>query len=109
MAKPSVQWKQMERYVAKVFGGERRGAYTGGTEGGRSDIIHPHFSIEVKLLGSPGYADLLAACRQSEDNADSELHEPLAVVKRKGRRLEDTLVVQRLPTFAAWRLGDVEK
>ena len=98
-------WKDFERRIAAIFGGKRRGAYVANEEGGKSDIIHPHYSIECKLLGAPTYSAMLAACRQAEDNADSPLHEPVAVVKRKNARMKDSLVVMRLETFREWRLS----
>ncbi len=61
---PDAAWKAFERRVARLFGGKRRGPDVGGSEGGRSDVIAPGWSIEVKLLGRPGYADLLGAARQ---------------------------------------------
>jgi len=96
-------WKQWERTVAKIFGGVRRGPDTRGEQGGKTDIIHPHFAIECKLLGAPGYADMLAACKQAEANAGPG-QEPVAVIKRKNKRIEDALVVMRLPVFRDWRL-----
>ena len=98
-------WKAWERTVAAIFGGTRRGADTRGPDAGKSDVIHSHFSIECKLLGAPGYADLLAACRQAEANAEPG-QEPIAIVKRKNKRVEDALVVYRLPVFEAWRIGE---
>jgi hypothetical protein len=95
---PDKAWKAWERRVAKLFGGIRRGADTRGEDGGKTDVIHDHWAIEVKLLGSPGYADLLAACKQAEENA-KEGQEPVAVVKRKNKQDVDALVVQRLETF----------
>lgn len=98
-------WKAWERTVAGFFGGTRRGPDTRGIDGGKTDVIHPHFAIECKLLGAPSYSDLLAACRQAEENAQPG-QEPVAVVKRKNKRVEDALVVYRLPVFRDWRLGE---
>lgn len=99
---PDAAWKAWERRVAAFFGGRRRGAYTGSRrDGGKSDVIARGFSIEAKLLGRPGYADLLDAARQAERAADpTEL--PVAVVKRKRAEDADALVVLRLETFLAW-------
>ena len=101
-------WKAWERTVAKIFGGKRRGAYTGDGKEGKSDIVHPHYSIECKLLSRSGHAHILDACHQSEDNADSALHEPIAIVKRKGDAPNDALVCMRLETFREWRLSPGE-
>ena len=98
---PDAGWKAFERRVAALFGGRRRGAYTGGREGGRSDVIALGFSIECKLLGRPSYADLLEAARQAERAAGpTEL--ALAIVKRKRAEDADSLVVMRLETFLGW-------
>ena len=99
---PDAAWKAWERRVAALFGGRRRGADTGDARrGGRSDVIAPGWSIEVKLLGRPGYADLLESARQAEQAAGpAEL--PIAVVKRKRAHDEDALVVLRLPVFLDW-------
>jgi hypothetical protein len=96
-------WKAFERRIAKVFGGERRGADYGDGRGGKNDIIHPHWSVECKLLGRAGYADLLKAVRQAE-LASEDGQEPVAVVKLKNQHDADALVVYRLETFRAWRL-----
>lgn len=98
-------WKQLERDVAREFGGQRRGAYTGSaSEGGRSDIIHDAWSIECKLRARPTMAEIEAAVRQAEAAAEPG-QEPVAIIKRKGGKLEDALVVQRLATFRDWRLS----
>ena len=94
-------WKAWESRVARIFGGRRRGPDTRGPDGGRSDVVHRFWSPEVKLLGRPGYADLLAACHQAEANRGP--HQcPVAVVKRKRARDSDALVVLRLETFRDW-------
>lgn len=103
-SKHGTGWKAFERRIAEVFGGERRGAYTGANGQGKTDVIHDHFAIECKLLGAPGWAHMLAAAKQAEANAEPG-QEPVAVVKRKNARDSDTLVVMRLETFREWRLG----
>ncbi|MCH6552093.1 MAG: hypothetical protein IH804_08795 [Planctomycetes bacterium] len=65
--------------------------------------MHPHYAIEVKLLGRPNYCDLLAAARQAEKNAGED-QEPIAVLKRKYDRDSEALVIMRLETFRDWRL-----
>lgn len=98
---PDKGWKQFERRVAKLFGAKRRGASTGnGHDGGKTDVIHPRFGIECKLLGRPAWSHFLAAVRQAEENM--ELGQiPIAVVKKTRARDEDTLVVLRLAIFLA--------
>ena len=94
-------WKAFERRIAAFVGGKRRGADTRDERGGKSDVIHPHFAIECKLLSRPSFGLMLDACHQAERNA--ELHqEPLAIVKRKGDRDDDALVCMRLSTWREW-------
>ncbi len=102
---PDAAWKAFERAVAAIFGGERRGPDTRGVESGKTDVIHSHFAIECKLLGAPGWSQILAATKQAEVNAEPG-QEPIAVVKRKNARMADTLVVMRLERFREWRLSD---
>jgi hypothetical protein len=92
-------WKAWERRVAAIFGGKRRGAYTGTTRGGKSDIIKTGWSIECKLLSRPGFADLLAAALQAEANAEQPTDIPIGVIKRKGDFDTQALVVMRLERF----------
>jgi hypothetical protein len=95
-------WKAFERRVAALFGGQRRGAYTGSGRQGKSDIIKPGWSIECKLYREPDYDTLLGAARQAERNAERPGDIPVAVVKRKGGRDDNALVVMRLETFQAF-------
>jgi hypothetical protein len=99
-------WKAWERRVAAIFGGQRRGAYTGTTRGGKSDIIKPGWAIECKLLSRPSFADLLAAALQAERNAEQPSDIPVAVVKRKGDEITQALVVMRLETFREFFVED---
>ena len=98
---PDAAWKAWERRVASVFGGHRRGPDTRSSDGGRCDVVHEFWAPEVKLLGRPGYADLLSAAQQAERNAGP--HQcPVAVVKKKRAEDLDGLVVFRLETFREW-------
>lgn len=92
-------WKAYERRLATIFGGTRRGAYTGDGNHGKSDIIKPGWSIEAKLYTNPTFDVLLQAARQAERNAESPSDIPVAVVKRKGGRDDNAIVVMRLETF----------
>jgi len=94
-------WKAFERRIAKKTGGQRRGADYGDREGGKNDIIHDAFSIECKLLARPSYQQMLDACRQSEAAATSA-QMPVAIVKRKRDRDDDTLVIMRLEEWERW-------
>jgi len=96
---PEPAWKDFERRIARVFGGKRRGAGTS-TEGkGKTDVFAPGWAIECKLLSRPAFADLLNAARQAEANADSPTDIPVAILKRKGDRDANALVVIRLERF----------
>lgn len=94
-------WKEWERIVARKIFGDRRGAYTGGVRGGKTDIIHPILAAECKLLKAPTVAAVMEACRQAEDNAEPG-QVPIAFVKRKGDIWADGLVVMRMEVFSKW-------
>jgi len=97
----NASWKEFERRVARDLGGQRRGADTGGVRGGKTDIIHPFFGVECKLLGRVGLADILNACVQAELN--SEPHQiPIAVVKKKHGRMDDCVVAMRYNVWREW-------
>ena len=94
-------WKAWERRVAKLFGGQRRGADYGDSRGGKNDIIVAGFSIEVKLLKRPTYQQMFDACVQAESSAENIIDIPIAIVKKnkQGLKDKDALVVMRLETF----------
>jgi len=98
-------WKQFERRVAKALGAgdptvRRRGPDTSDEDGGKTDIIHPAWGVECKLLAR-GNQHILDACRQAERNA-SETQTPIAIVKRKRDRDSDAVVAMRFKTWLAW-------
>jgi hypothetical protein len=99
-------WKAFERRVAQVFGGQRRGAYTGNGRQGKADIIKAGWSIECKLYSNPDYDTLLEAARQAEKNAEQPGDIPVAVVKRLRGRDDNALVVMRLETFREFFVND---
>jgi hypothetical protein len=101
-------WKAFERRIARIFGGQRRGAYTGNGNQGKTDIVAPGWAIECKLLSRPGYQDLLNAACQAEANGDPG-DIPVAIVKRKGELDKDSLVVMRLDTFKEFFINEVQK
>ena len=94
-------WKAFERRIARVLGGARRGAYTGGSAGGKTDIVHDAWGVECKLLARSGHADILSACRQAEANSNPPLT-PIAIVKRKNDRDQDSIVAMRLEVWLEW-------
>lgn len=101
---PDAAWKAWERRIASRIGGRRRGCDVGGTNGGKDDVIHPHFSVQCKLLGRPNFSDCLGAAKQAERDAKPH-QEPVAIVKRKRSLDVDALVVMRLETWLDWHGG----
>jgi len=102
MATASGTWKNLERYVAKMFGVER---YSKRGQGEKTpDVIAVAnlkstvvFSIECKLRGrAPGV--LNAALDQARTNA-RDSHIPIACFKPKGGRFDDVIVGMRLSDF----------
>ena len=102
-------WKAWERRVASVLGGKRRGPQTSEEGAGLSDIKDvppitveiPSMSVECKLLGAPGFMQILAATKQAEDAAEPG-QMPIAFVKKKFTHDKDALVVIRLEVFEAF-------
>jgi len=92
-------WKAWERRAAAVFGGKRRGAYTGDGNAGKTDIIVDGWGVEVKLLSRPTYQQMFNACVQAETNREKDTDIPIAIVKKKGARDNDALVIMRLEQF----------
>ena len=101
MGKPPTSWKAFELRIAKVFKGERRGAYVSDGKKGKTDVIAEGFAIECKLLKRPTFGQMESACRQAETNADNATDIPIAIVKKNGRGIPDNnaLVIMRLETF----------
>ena len=101
MAKPPASWKAFELRISRLIGGKRRGAYVSDGTQGKSDIILDGFSIECKLLKQAGWQKILDACRQAENNRESELEIPIAIIKKNSRGIpdKDSIVAMRLETF----------
>lgn len=97
---PTKTWKAFERFVAKKLGGLRRGAYTGGTHGGKSDVILNGFSIECKLHASVTHGLIQTAIDEAEVQRDNEDDFAIAVVKPNGGFKHHTLVCMRIDEFA---------
>ena len=111
-------WKQLERRIAKMFGGKRRGPDFGGKDGGKNDIIAEGWSIEVKLRSRPSWTVVKEAVAQAEKAADVEcVHDnlvgaghlssfigeiPIAIIKQKYMNDGDAIVAMRLETFMEW-------
>ena len=100
MATPK-SWKNVERFVCRALGGDRRGANTGfGTVGeGKSDCVGVDASVEVKLNARPSFQFMVDACKQAEDAREESWHPAFAVIKKKGSKKKDTLVCFRWEEF----------
>jgi hypothetical protein len=86
-------WKEVERRIARELGGERVGIL------GREDVRHDRYSVEVKTrLELPAF--LKGAYGQAQSNA-AEGKVPLLVLKEKGKRFADCLVILRFADFPA--------
>jgi hypothetical protein len=99
---PTKTWKTVELKLAKILGGQRRGAdfrdkFSGG---GKSDIILDGFSIEVKHGKKMGWSLLLHALAQADINKDHEDDIPVAILHPEGMKYEDSLVTLKLSDFA---------
>lgn len=107
---PTKTWKSIEAKVAAVFGMKRRGADYGDANGGKTDATNvdgsesARWGLEVKHSKRPAFQLMLDACRQAE-SAALDGQEPVVVIHRERDGIMDCLVVQRLETFADWRLG----
>jgi hypothetical protein len=102
-------WKAVERRIALYFPkGRRRGADYRGEQGGKTDIIAPGWSIEVKQSKRPTYGLMCEAVAQAERNRVNPADIPVAVIHRQGDRYGDSLVIMRLEEFAAHFIGQTE-
>ena len=98
-------WKQAERRIAAILGGERV-PVSGRGRGCAPDIEHPTLSVEVKTRSKlPGWIE--DAMRQAE--AASEVDErhfelphktPVTILHNDRRPYRDALVLIRLSEFA---------
>ena len=94
----SKTWKQAERTIASLLGGERV-PITGRTRGSAPDVEHKVLSIEVKHWQKlPNW--LHDAMEQAEMSAkDGQL--PTVILHEKGTKYEDCLTVLRLSDIIA--------
>ncbi len=75
---PDAAWKAWERTVARIFGGQRRGADTRGPEGGKIDVIHSVTGhLNPALCGAAGAGDLVSGQGARPAKATSALPRPL--------------------------------
>ena len=99
---PNSQWKQTERFVASVLGGQRV-PVTGRQRGDVPDIAHPRYSIEVKRRSSVGaFPKWLTTAIEQADAANKDgCKTPLVVIEHAhgSGRLKDHNVMLRLSDF----------
>jgi hypothetical protein len=90
-----------ERFICPLFGGKRRGPDFRDDEGkGKNDCIQtPGYSIECKNWGRPFFQMMLDEAIRAEDRRECPEDIPVAIIKRKYDRNENSLVVMRLFTF----------
>ena len=98
----SSTWKQTERAIARILGGERMSNHALGRR--TPDVETTSYSVEVKHRGSlPRW--LLNAIAQAERNAPQGKL-PLVILHARGHRHLDDLVVLRLGAFVDY-FGDL--
>ena len=85
-------WKNVEREVAKLFGGTR----TGSNGDSRRDVEHPVFSIEVKHRKS--FPDWLHSAYEQADR-EKEHRIPIVVLHERYTKFEDADVVIKAEHF----------
>jgi hypothetical protein len=102
MTRPTQTWKSVERSIAKWFpGSKRRGSdYRGEGNKGKTDLIFPGWSIEIKHSKSPKFSLIVSAVNQAETNREDINDIPVAIIHKEGTLYKDSLVVLRLETFA---------
>lgn len=78
-------WKATERAIARLVRGKRRGADYGDRRGGKTDVVHSFFALEVKHSKyHKSFAFGVRALKQAERaRKTSEGQIPLAVVHRE--------------------------
>lgn len=106
---PTKTWKNAELVIARWLKGKRRGADYRGENAGKSDIIKPGWSIEVKHLTRPTFGAIVAALLQSGRNKPEPNDIPIAVIHKVGDDYSKSLVVMFLDEFAKYFINDGEE
>ncbi len=97
-ARNKARGKEDERRVARLLGGERHKADTGGPE----DVSHPWLSIQVKGGKRVMTAEVRAGVESARVAAVGTTKLPIcAVVDRSGTRLRDYIVIDT-EDFITW-------
>ena len=93
-------WKRCEREIAKFFpGAKRRGANFGDKDGGKSDLIMPGWSVEIKNSSRPTFSLMVSAVAQAERSREHPDDIPVAVIHKVGTPYKDSLVILRMEPF----------
>ena len=92
-------WKAAERRIASFFGAKRRGADFRGENAGKSDVVKPGWSIEVKSLTRPAFGDIVQAVWQAKTNRFLPGDIPVAVIHKVGEPYVEAIVAMFLDDF----------
>jgi len=102
-------WKAQERRVAKALGGHRIAMSGAAQEKGRlGDVLHDHFEIECKLRAK---LSIYPWFKKNEVNAKETHKIPMLVVREKGARNGDLIVLRMsdfLTIFHQTNMGKVQ-
>lgn len=107
MPRPSEQWKDIEREIAKFLGGKRIPVHS--TNGINCDVVASHLDVEVKHGGQKrvpgslleGMAQAVRQCRPGQLAA--------LVMHRQGKNIADSIICFRLSDYADWHVGKEAK
>jgi hypothetical protein len=92
-------WKQSERAIAKLLGGERV-PITGRQRGDVPDVQHSWLSVEVKCRQQLPTWLKDALCQAKAAAKGDQL--PIVVLHEEGQRYEGSLVLLTLKDFWCW-------
>lgn len=90
-------WKANERMIAKYIGCQRI-PVSGRQRGDNPDLDHPHLACEVKLRKTiPAW--LKDAMDQAQASKRRKNDMPVVIIRERGQRVEDALIVTTLGEF----------
>lgn len=92
-------WKAVERAIAKLLGGKRRGADFRGVDAGKTDIILPGYALEVKHSKRPTWTLVRQVLEQAERNRSSPEDISAGIIHPAGWDYVNSFVIIRLETF----------
>lgn len=105
---PTKTWKHAELNIARWLKGKRRGADYRGENAGKSDIIKPGWSIEVKHLTKPTWSAIVNALLQTDRNRPEPGDIPIAVIHKAGDDYSKSIVVMFLDEFSKYFINGGE-